>query len=398
MPPALSGNWNFPTRILHGPGRVAELGAACQSAAISRPLVVTDAGLRDSPIISEAEHALRAAGLDAPVFSDVKSNPTHANLTAGLAAYRAAACDGVIAAGGGSALDIGKCIAFMIGQSRPVWDFEDIGDWWTRADPAGIAPIIAIPTTAGTGSEVGRAAVLTDEATHDKKIIFHPLMLPKIVISDPRLTIGLPPKLTAWTGMDALAHCIEAFSAPGFHPMADGIAVEGLRLVRQYLPRAVANGMDIEARSRMLAAASMGAVAFQKGLGAVHSVSHPVGAIYDTHHGMTNGVMLPYVLVFNRPAIEDRMAWLARVLDLPGGGPGRGFDATLDWLLSFRKQLFIPETLAEIGVPEADVDRLAEKALRDPSTGGNPVPMTEADFCILIRAAIRGDLAMKDRR
>ena len=388
MEPVLSGNWNFPTRILHGPGRVAELGAASQSAAILRPLIVTDAGLRDSAVISEVARALRASGLAAPVFSDVKSNPTEANLAAGLAAYRAEACDGVIAVGGGSALDVGKCIAFMTGQSRPVWDFEDVGDWWTRADPAGIATVIAVPTTAGTGSEVGRAAVLTDETTHDKKIIFHPLMLPKIVISDPRLTVGLPAKLTAWTGMDALAHCIEAFSAPGFHPMADGIAVEGLRLVKEYLPRAVANGMDIEARSRMLAAASMGAVAFQKGLGAVHSVSHPVGAIYDTHHGMTNGVMLPYVLVFNRPAIEDRMAYLARVLDLPG----RGFDATLDWLLSFRRQLLIPDTLAEIGVPEADVERLAEKAVRDPSTGGNPVSMTEADFRTLISAAIRGDL------
>jgi alcohol dehydrogenase class IV len=388
MEPALSGSWNYPTRVLHGPGRVRELGAASKAASISRPLIVTDTGLRDSAIVAGVQKALAET---APVYSGVKGNPTGANLDAGLAAYKAGRCDGVIAVGGGSALDVGKCIAFMAGQSRPVWDFEDIGDWWTRADPAGIAPIVAVPTTAGTGSEVGRAAVLTDEATHDKKIIFHPLMLPRVVISDPLLTVGLPPKLTAWTGMDAFAHCIEAFSAPGFHPMADGIAVEGLRLIKACLPRAVANGEDVEARSRMLAAASMGAAAFQKGLGAVHSVSHPVGAIYDTHHGMTNGVMLPYVLVFNRPAIEERMAYLARVLDLPGVG----FDALLDWLLSFRKALYIPHTLGEIGVQEKDVDTLAEKALRDPSTSGNPRPMTVDEFRVLIRAAICGDLAVK---
>ena len=391
MEPVLSGSWNYPTRVLHGPGRISELGGAATGVSIARPLIVTDAGLRDSSIIADVQKALADAGLTAPVFADVKGNPTGANLDAGLVAYKAGNCDGVIAVGGGSALDVGKCIAFMAGQTRPIWDFEDIGDWWTRADPAGIAPIIAVPTTAGTGSEVGRAAVLTNEATHDKKIIFHPLMLPKVVISDPLLTVGLPPKLTAWTGMDAFAHCIEAFSAPGFHPMADGIAVEGLRLIREYLPRAVANGQDVEARSRMLAAASMGAAAFQKGLGAVHSVSHPVGATYDTHHGMTNGVVLPYVLVFNRPAIEARMGYLARVLDLPGSG----FDAVLAWLLAFRKQLFVPDTLADLGVPEADLDTLAEKALRDPSTGGNPVAMTVDDFRTVIRAATRGDLTLK---
>ena len=391
MKPVLSGSWNYPTRVLHGPGRAAELGAACKTASISRPLIVTDAGLRGSTVIGEVQSVLSAAGLEAPVFADVKGNPTGANLDAGLAAYKAGDCDGVVATGGGSALDVGKCIAFMAGQSRPIWDFEDVDDWWTRADPAGIAPIVAVPTTAGTGSEVGRAAVLTNETTHEKKIIFHPLMLPKVVVSDPLLTVGLPPKLTAWTGMDAFAHCIEAFSAPGFHPMADGIAVEGLRLVKEYLPRAVADGQDVEARSRMLAAASMGAAAFQKGLGAVHSISHPVGALYDTHHGMTNGVVLPYVLVYNRPAIEDRMVYLARVLALPGGG----FDAVLDWLIGFRKALFIPDSLADLGVPEEDVDTLAEKAMRDPSTGGNPVEMTVEGFRTLIHAAIRGDYDVK---
>jgi alcohol dehydrogenase class IV len=389
----MNGSWNYPTRILHGPGRVNELADACKTASITRPLIVTDSGLRDGPIIEQVKTLLVDAGLKAPVFSDVKGNPAGANVVAGVAAYKASGCDGVIAVGGGSALDVGKCIAFMSGQSRPVWDFEDIGDWWTRADSAGIAPIVAVPTTAGTGSEVGRAAVLTNDDVHEKKIIFHPLMLPKVVISDPLLTVNLPPKLTAWTGMDALAHCLEAYCAPGFHPMADGIAVEGARLIKEYLPRAVQNGQDVEARSRMLTAASMGAAAFQKGLGAVHSISHPVGAIYDTHHGMTNGVVMPYVLLFNRTAIESRMAYLARALNLPG----ENFDAVLKWLFAFRKTLFIPDTLADLKVPESDIDRLSDMAMRDPSTGGNPVKMTTDGFKKLIRMAIRGDYTLEGK-
>jgi alcohol dehydrogenase class IV len=326
------------------------------------------------------------------MFSGVKGNPTAAHVEAGLAAYRDGDCDGVVAMGGGSALDVGKCVAFMSGQNRPIWDFEDIGDWWTRADPIGIAPIVAVPTTAGTGSEVGRAAVVTNHETHDKKIIFHPLMLPRVVISDPELTVGLPPKLTAWTGFDALAHCLEAYCAPGFHPMADGIAMEGLRLIQRYLPRAVAEGRVLEARSRMLAAASMGATAFQKGLGAVHSISHPVGAIYDTHHGMTNGVVMPYVLAFNRGAIEDKLERIGRTLELPG----RGFPAVFDWLLALRRDLYIPHSLAELGVAEDRLSELAVKAEADPSTGGNPVPMNAKDFEVVIRAAIRGDLSLGD--
>jgi alcohol dehydrogenase len=390
MPAVLKANWNYPTKVWHGPGRIAELAEACTHAGISRPLLVTDAGLRDSAIIGQALAQLEAAGFRAPLFSQVKGNPTGANVDAGRLAYRERDCDGVVAMGGGSALDVGKCIAFMSGQTRPLWDFEDVGEWWMRADPLGIAPIVAVPTTAGTGSEVGRAAVVTDEASHAKKIIFHPLMLPTIVISDPELTIGLPPKLTAWTGMDALVHCIEAFCAPGFHPMADGIAVEGMKLIKDYLPRAVERGEDIEARSRMLAAASMGAAAFQKGLGAVHSISHPVGAIYDTHHGLTNGVVLPYVLAYNRAAIGERMDDVANSLRLPG----KGLDAVLDWLIGMRSRLYVPNTLADLGVEEARIGELAEKAQRDPSTGGNPVPMTVDGFQILIRAAIRGDLSL----
>jgi hypothetical protein len=388
--PVLTSNWNYPTRVWHGPGRLTELAEACKTAGIASPLVVTDAGLADSSIVKQVRELLSQARLASPLFSDVKGNPTDTSLAGGLAAYRQANADGVIAVGGGSALDVGKCIAFMSGQKRPVWDFEDIGDWWTRADPEGIAPVVALPTTAGTGSEVGRAAVLTHEASHEKKIIFHPQMLPRVVISDPLLTVGLPPKLTAWTGMDAFAHCLEAYCAPGFHPMADGIAVEGMRLVKTYLPRAVRDGKDVEARSRMLAAASMGAAAFQKGLGAIHSISHPVGALYDTHHGMTNGVVMPYVLAFNRPAIEERLAYLSRALSLPG----QGFAAFLEWVLALRRELFIPERLSDLGVPEADLETLSDKAMRDPSTGGNPVPMTLDSFRKLIRAAIRGDLVL----
>jgi alcohol dehydrogenase class IV len=388
MNAVLTGAWNYPTRVLTGPGRIAELAEACKTAGITRPLIVTDKGLADGPVVARAREVLKAAGLTDDVFSDVKGNPTEANLNAGLAAYRWGEHDGVVALGGGSGLDVGKLVAFMAGQNRPVWDFEDVGDWWTRADAELIAPIVAVPTTAGTGSEVGRASVLTNEITHEKKIIFHPLMLPKVVIADPELSVGLPPFLTAGTGFDALAHCLEAYCAPGFHPMADGIALEGIRLIAEYLPRAYSDGGDIEARSRMLAAASMGAAAFQKGLGAVHSVSHPVGAFYDTHHGMTNGVMLPYVLAFNRTAVEDRMAILGRVLDLDDAS----FDGVMAWLLDFRKELGVPHTLADLGVEESKVSELAEHAERDPSTGGNPVPMKAKDFEVLIRAAIRGEL------
>jgi alcohol dehydrogenase len=384
---AFTASWNYPTRVLFGPGRVSELGQACAQAGIKRPLLVTDSGLRDADITRRALDVLDGSGLKVALFSDVKGNPTNANVQSGVAAYKQAEADGVVAFGGGSGLDVGKLVAFMVGQTRPVWDFEDVGDWHTRADASKIAPIVAVPTTAGTGSEVGRAAVVTNEETHEKKIIFHPKMQPAIVISDPELTVGLPPKLTAWTGFDALAHCLEAFSAPGFHPMADGIAVNGARLIKIYLPRAVKDGSDIEARAHMLAAASMGAAAFQKGLGAIHSMSHPVGALYDTHHGLTNGVVMPYVLVANRPAIEERFAAIARSFDIDGG-----FDGFIDWVLAFRESLFVPHSLGDLGVDDSRIDELAEKAERDPSTGGNPLPFKAADFARLFRAAIAGDL------
>src|ERR1700677_3764409 len=325
-----TGAWNFPTRVITGAGRIAELPGISRANNIARPLLVTDRGLAETDLIAGIARRVREAGIPISVFSDVKGNPTESNLNGGVAAFKAGGHDGVIAVGGGSALDVGKCVAFMVAQSRPVWDFEDVGDWWTRANTDGIAPIIAVPTTAGTGPEVGRAGVITREDTHEKKIIFHPLMLPKVAIEDPELAVGLPPFLTMATGMDALAHCFEAFCVNAFHPLADGVALEGMRIIDTYLPKAVADGTDLEARAYMFAAASMGATAFQKGLGAIHSLSHPIGARYDTHHGMTNGVVFPYVMQANRDAIAAKMPLLARVLDLPG----HGFNDALDWILA----------------------------------------------------------------
>ena len=383
-PKTLTGNWNYPTAMRFGPGRVTELADACESLAMAKPLLVTDPGLAAFPMVADA-----VAASGATLFSDIKGNPVGRNVEDGVAAYRGAACDGVIAFGGGSALDAGKAIALMVGQSRPIWDFEDREDWWTRVDEAGIAPIIALPTTAGTGSEVGRASVITDEESHLKKIIFHPKMLPAIVISDPELTLGLPKNITAWTGMDALAHCLEAYCAPGYHPMADGIALEGMRLVKDWLPTAVEDGANLVARAQMLVAATMGATAFQKGLGAIHALSHPIGAVHDKHHGLTNAVVMPYVLDFNRSAIAERLGALARYLDLPDPS----FDAVKTWILDLRSRLGIAHTLADLGINESHVDELTPMAAIDPSCGGNPIPVGEPELRQMFLAAIRGELA-----
>lgn len=386
MSAILKANWNYPTTVWAGPGRIAELPAACAALGIKRPLLVTDEGLRAAPMVQQARTLVPGTGL----FADVRGNPVAANIEAGLAAYRTGGHDGVIAFGGGSALDAGKVIAFMSGQTRPLWDFEDVGDWWTRADRRGIAPVVAVPTTAGTGSEVGRAGVVINEATHQKKIIFHPQMMPGVVISDPELTVTLPPAITAATGIDAFVHCFEAYCAPGFHPLADGIALEGMRLIQTHLPRACDNGRDIEARSRMLAAATMGATAFQKGLGGVHAIAHPVGAHFNTHHGLTNAILLPYVIVHNRPAIEARLQVIARTLDLSG----EPYRAVLDWVLAFRQRLRIPHSLAEIGVPLASAETIGHEASLDPSAGGNPLPTDAATYARLFRSAVKGDLIL----
>lgn len=385
----LNARWSYPTTIHAGAGKIADLGRHTASLGIKRPLVVTDKGLTGMPFISSAMKALSAAGMAPALFSDVQGNPTDRNLADGIDAFRKGAHDGVIVIGGGSAMDVGKLVALMEGQSIPVWDLEDIGDWWTRADAARIHPIIAVPTTAGTGSEVGRAAVLTNTSDHTKKIIFHPRMLPALVIGDPELARGLPPALTAATGMDAFTHCFETFCVESFHPMADGIALEGLRIIRDYLPRAVKDGQDLEARTMMFAAATMGGVAFQKGLGAVHSLAHPLGAIHDIQHGLANAVILPYVVAFNRPAIEAKVARVAHALEIDGG-----FDGFMAWLLAFRQQLGIPHSLAELGATAERADEIAIKALADPSTGANPRKMCVDDFCRLYLAALAGDLTI----
>ena len=387
--PSYKATWSYPTQMLFGPGRIRNLARACQSLGMTRPLLVTDPGLAKLPMISDALAANEAAGLPTGLFSDVKANPVGKNVEDGVAVYRAGGHDGVIAWGGGSGLDAAKAIAMMAGQSRGIWDFEDVGDNWKRADPDGIAPIVAVPTTAGTGSEVGRASVILNEETHTKVIVFHPKMLPATVISDPELTIGLPAHVTAATGMDALAHCLEAYCAPGYHPMAEGIAVEGMRLVKDWLPTAVKDGGNLAARANMLAAASMGATAFQKGLGAIHALSHPVGALYDTHHGLTNAVVMPYVLAFNRPAIEDKMLRLAAWLGLPDPS----FAAVQDWVLGLRRSFEMPHTLKELGVGDDRFDTLAEMAAVDPTAGGNPVPL-DVPLCKgLVEAAFEGRLA-----
>jgi alcohol dehydrogenase class IV len=386
--PALKGNWNYPTAIRFGAGRIAELPQACRDAGMQRPLLVTDPGLARLAMVQDALAACRAAGLGVALFSDVKPNPVAKNVEDGLAVFRAGKHDGVIAFGGGSALDAGKVIAFMAGQTRPMWDFEDIGDWWTRADPAGIAPSVAVPTTSGTGSEVGRAGVITDETTHTKKIIFHPKMMPAVVIADPALTLGLPPHITAATGMDALAHCLEAYCAPFYHPYAEGIAVEGMRLVRENLPRAVKTGSDLAARAHMMAAAGMGATAFQKGLGAIHSLSHPIGAVLDTHHGLTNAVVMPYVLVFNRPAIEDKIVRLSRWLGLADAS----FAGFMDWVLALRQEIGIPHTLKDLGMQASQVGRFAEMAAVDPTAGGNPVKAGVPEMARMYEASLAGAL------
>ena len=379
----LTGNWSYPTTIRFGAGRIAELPEACRAAGIARPLVVTDRGLSGLAVTATALDILEAAGLGRALFSEVDPNPTEANLAAGVEAYRAGGHDGVVAFGGGSGLDLGKCVAFMQGQTRPVWDFEDIADWWTRADAQTIAPNIAVPTTAGTGSEVGRASVITNSGTHTKKVIFHPGILPAQVICDPELTVSMPPAITAGTGMDALAHCVEAYCSQHYHPMSQGIALEGMRLVVENLPRAHADGADLEARAQMMSAAAMGSVAFQKGLGAVHALSHPVGAVYGTHHGTTNAVVMPAVLRHNRPAIEARMDKAAAYLGIEGG-----LDGVIALVEELNRRFAFPERLSGLGVGRDRIGELAAMAVVDPTAGGNPVALTEDSAARLFETVI----------
>ena len=375
-------NWNYPTNVWFGVDRSKEIQKACDTLGIKNPLIVTDPGLLQTSIIDEINSGLSS---NTQIYSDVQGNPTGSNVINGVKVFLEGKHDGVIAIGGGSGMDAGKGIAFLAHQSRPLWDFEDIGDWWTRADPSVIKPIIAIPTTAGTGSEVGRAAVFLNEENHKKKIIFHPKMLPQIAILDPSLTLNLPKSITAGTGMDALAHCIEAYSSPFYHPMAEGTALEGLRLVKENIQEVYHNGNNVEARSHMLVASMMGAAAFQKGLGAIHSITHPVNSLYKTHHGTTNGTVMPFVLNYNRSTIEEKFTRLASFLDIK-----HGFECIVDWIIELKKEMEIPETLKDMGVNEGDEIKLAPLAQEDPSTGANPLEMTVERFQELILNCISG--------
>lgn len=379
----LIGNWSYPTQIKFGAGRIREIAEACHQANIKRPLLITDKGLSNLPITSKTLQLMKEAGLGEALFSNVDPNPNEKNLNSGITAFKEGNHDGVIAFGGGSGLDLGKLVAFMVGQDRSVWDFEDVSDWWTRANPNTIFPIIAIPTTAGTGSEVGRASVLTNSDTSEKKIIFHPQILPKVVICDPELTIEMPKSITAGTGLDAFAHCVEAFSSPHYHPMSQGIAVEGMRLVIENLGKVYSDGSDIEARANMMSAALMGATAFQKGLGAIHALSHPIGAVHHTHHGTTNAVCMPAVLRLNEPKIRDRFDSVTGYLGIQNGFSG--FKVFVD---EFNASLNIPLRLSDLGVENPDLGKLVRGALSDPSCGGNPMKLTSENLKALFEEVL----------
>ena len=380
-------NWNYPTAMRVGAGRIKEIADVCKQHNVSAPLLVTDPGVAALPMLGDIVDVCKRAGLNIAVFSDVKPNPTGENVSNGIAAFKAGNHDGVIALGGGSGLDAGKAVAVVANQHCSMWDLEDIGDNWTRADASKIPPIIAVPTTAGTGSEVGRASVIVKEDEHRKVIVFHPNMCPDVVILDPELTIGLPAMLTAATGMDALSHNLEAFCSPVFHPMAEGIAVEGIRLVKEYLPTAVSDGSNMEARTQMLVASSMGATAFQRGLGAMHALAHPLGAVYDAHHGTLNAILMPYVLVANRSSIEEPVARLTRYLGLE-----EGFDSFLHWIIELRSQVNIPNTLRDIGIDDTRAAEIGEMAVADPSAGTNPIPFDAAAYTAIAVNAVNGNL------
>jgi alcohol dehydrogenase class IV len=383
-----SANWNYPTNVKVGAGRIKELAGLCKSMGMQSPLLITDPGLATLPMLNAVVDDLNQSGLNCGLFSGIKANPTGENVDDGTAYYRQHNHDGVIAFGGGSALDAAKAVALMVGQERPVWDFEDVGDNWLRVNADGMAPVIAVPTTAGTGSEVGRASVITDAGKHIKKIIFHPNMLPAEVLLDPELTVGLPAPITAATGMDALSHNLEALCSPFYHPMAEGIAVEGIRLVQVFLPRAVSDGTDIEARTQMLVCSSMGATAFQKGLGGMHALAHPLGALYDAHHGTLNAILMPYVLKANQTAIEQRIDRLTQYMGLDL----TGFNGFMAWVLQLREQVGIPHTLSEIGIDAAQAETVGKMAVEDPSAGGNPIEFTAQQYQQIFENAVNGEL------
>ena len=384
-----NSNWNYPTTVWFGEGRVKDLYIACKNLKIKKPLLVTDKNLAESDLVKKITNDKNLKSLSINVYSNIKGNPVGSNVDEGVKVFKKGNHDGVIAFGGGSGLDVGKAVAFMSAQTRSIWDFEDVGDNWTKANSENIAPIIAVPTTAGTGSEAGRASLITNEKNQTKKIIFHPKILPSIVILDPCLTVGLPPKITAATGMDALAHNLEAYCASGYHPMADGIALEGMNLIKRWLMIAVKEGKNLEARSNMMVAATMGSTAFQKGLGAIHSLSHPVNSVYNIHHGLSNAIFMPYVLTFNKKEIEEKIIKLSEYLELKE----KSFDCFLEWVLDLRKNLKIPHKLSEVAnVKPEEINKLSQMALEDPSTPGNPKKLTLDDMKLLYEYSLEGKL------
>ncbi len=380
-------NLNFPTAIKFGAGRIKELADHCKANGMKRPLFVTDPGLAAMPMVKTILSDVKKTGLAIEMFSEVRPNPIEANILEGCKAYKAGRHDGVVAFGGGSGLDVGKLIALMHSQKISVFELEDVGDWWTRADASTISPIVAVPTTAGTGSEVGRAGVVTHPSTHEKKIIFHPAIMPKVAILDPELSVGLPPKLTAATGFDAFAHCLEAYCTPFYHPLAEGVALEGMRLVKENLAKAVKKGKDLDARGNMLVASAMGATAFQKGLGSIHSLSHPFGGLYDAHHGLLNGIIMPYVLKANRKKVETKIERVAAYLGIKGG-----FNGFMKYVLALRKETGIPHALKDINIDTKRLDEVARMAIKDPTHEANPVAFTEKQYQALARKCVVGDL------
>lgn len=383
-----TANWHYPTAIRVGIGRIQDLPNTCIELGMTSPLLITDPGLADLAMVKSAIEHCQQVGLRCGIFSQIKGNPTGENICAGVDAYKRGEHDGVIAFGGGSALDAGKAVALMVGQERPIWDFEDVADNWSHVNTQGMAPVVAVPTTSGTGSEVGRASVITDSEHHVKRIIFHPNMLPAIVILDPQLSVGLPAQLTAATGMDALSHALEAYCATGYHPMAEGIALESIRLIKDHLPRAVEDGHDLEARAYMMTASAMGSTAFQRGLGGMHALAHPIGALYDSHHGLLNAILMPYVLKANRSAIEMKLIRLSRYLELED----TDFDSFLEWILTLRKQLDIPHSLGEIGIDAERVEEVGAMAEQDPSASGNPIILNAQQYADICLSAVHGDL------
>jgi len=382
----LTANWNYPNSIYTGAGRINELPVVCKNLGITTPLIITDPGLSVLPMVLNARKSCNEAGLNCEVFSAIQSNPTGQNVDDGVQAYKAGKHDGVIAFGGGSALDAAKAVALMVGQTRPLWDFEDVGDNWLRVNEQGVAPIIAVPTTAGTGSEVGRASVIMDVESKVKRIIFHPKMLPLQVILDPELTIGLPAHITAATGMDAFSHCLEALCSPYFHPMAEGIAVEGVRIVKEYLARAVKDGQDLEARTQMLVASTMGASAFQKGLGAMHAIAHSLGALYGAHHGLLNAILMPYVLKENRDEIEEKIERLARYIGLEDSS----FDGFMYWVFEMRRNLNIPHNLSSLNIDDSEATLVGIMSAKDPSAVGNPTLFSAEKYSEIFVLAVNG--------